>query len=91
MAQKKDFGGWGIPDLSNLNLCLLASWINRYHLSDNVIWRKNVDSKYNCKNPNIFCCPELNASPFWKVVLWACKAAHMGVRWKVGDGRTIRF
>jgi len=41
LAQKKDFGGWDIPDLRNINLCLLASWINRYHLSDHVIWKKN--------------------------------------------------
>jgi len=64
VAQKKEFGGWGIPDLNNLNLCLLASWINRCHLSDNKIWRKIVDFKYNCRDPNIFCCPEINASPF---------------------------
>ena len=70
----------GILDLSSLNLCLLASWINRYHLNEAAIWKKIIDFKYNCKNPNIFCCPELNASPFWKGVLWACKAAHMGVR-----------
>ena len=37
---KKDHGGWGIPDISNINLCLFASWINRYHLSDNVIRKK---------------------------------------------------
>ena len=91
LTQEKDYGGWGIPDFSSLNLCLLASWINRYHLNEAAIWKKIIDFKYNCKNPNIFCCPELNASPFWKGVLWACKAAHMGVRWKVGDGRTIRF
>ena len=32
LSQKKEHGGWGIPDMSNMNLCLLASWINRYHL-----------------------------------------------------------
>jgi len=41
VAQKKEFGGWGIPDLHTLNLCLLASWINRYHLNENTLWRKN--------------------------------------------------
>ena len=90
LAQKTDHGGWGIPDISNMNLCLLASWINRYHLSDNVIWKKIVDYKYN-NNPNILCCPEIGASPFWKGVLWTCKAAKMGVRWKIGDERSVRF
>ena len=41
LAQTKEHGGWGIPDIGNMNLCLLASWINRYHLSDAVIWKKN--------------------------------------------------
>lgn len=90
LTQKTDYGGWGIPDMSNMNLCLLASWINRYHLSDNMIWKKIVDYKYN-NNPNIFCCPEIGASPFWKGVLWTCKAAKMGVRWKISEilGRLV--
>lgn len=90
LAQRKEHGGWGITDISNINLCLLASWINRYHLSDNVIWKKIIDYMYN-NNPNIFCCPEIGASPFWKGVLWACKAAQTGVRWKIGDGKSVRF
>ena len=57
VAQKKEFGGWGIPDLHTLNLCLLASWINRYHLNENTLWRKIIDYKYNCNNLNIFLLP----------------------------------
>jgi len=91
LAQKKDFGGWDIPDLRNINLCLLASWINRYHLSDHVIWKKIIDHKYNIAKPNIFCCPEVGVSPFWKGDLWVSKAARLGARWKVGDGKSIRF
>jgi hypothetical protein len=57
-----------------------------------------VDHKYN-NNPNIFCCPIIGASPFWKGVLWATKAAQIGgvlkwqigAPWKVGNGQTIRF
>ena len=57
VAQKKEFGGWGILDLHTLNLCLLASWINRYHLNENTLWRKIIDYKYNCNNLNIFLQP----------------------------------
>jgi hypothetical protein len=42
LAQRKDFGGWGIPDHSCLNMCLLSSWINRYHRSGNVIWKQSL-------------------------------------------------
>jgi hypothetical protein len=31
MAQKKEHGGLGIPDLRDINLCLLAAWIKRYY------------------------------------------------------------
>lgn len=91
ISQKKEFGGLGIPDLGNLNMCLLASWIARYHLRENVLWREIVDHKYRTDKPNLLCCPELGASPFWKGVLWAAKAAQMGYQWEIGDGRTVRF
>ena len=55
------------------------------------MWRKIVEYKYNGNNPSIFCNPEINTSPFWKGILWAYKAAHLGISWKVGDGKTIRF
>ena len=73
-----------------MNLCLLASWINRYHLSNEVIWEKNIDYKYN-RNPNVFHNPKISSSPFWKGVLWAYKAAQVGIRWKIGNGKSVRF
>jgi hypothetical protein len=30
----KEVGGMGVPDLRNLNLCLLASWIQRYYTKE---------------------------------------------------------
>ena len=91
IAQKKEFGGLGFPDLRNLNLCLLGAWVSRYLLNENTLWRNMIDFKYETDKPNIFCCPEVEVSPFWKGVLWAAKAAHMGYKWKVGDGKNIRF
>ena len=55
LAMPKDYGGWGIPDLGCLNMSLLSSWINRYHLSGDVIWKKIIDHKYRTKRPNLFC------------------------------------
>ena len=89
--KKKEYGGMGVPDLQNLNLCLLASLIKRYHLNKSNVWRRIVDSKYNLDNPNIFCCPDRGVSSFWKGVLWACKAAKMGYCWKVDNGKSIDF
>jgi len=84
-------GGLGVPDLRNLNLCLLSSWIFRYHLDSSPIWRQIVDYKYKTEKPNLLCCPDSNASPFWRGVLWAIRAAKMGIRWTVGNGHKIRF
>jgi hypothetical protein len=86
VTMKKEFGGLGVPDLKELNLCLLGSWIKRYAADQDKIWRMLVDFKYNTKNPNILCCRDLCASNFWNGVLWAAKAARIGYRWKVGDG-----
>jgi hypothetical protein len=32
--RKKEYGGLGIPSLAEMNMCLLASWIKRYHLDN---------------------------------------------------------
>jgi hypothetical protein len=53
ICQKQEFGGMGIPNLREFNLCLLASWIKRYHLDDNKFWKKIIDAKYDL-GPNIF-------------------------------------
>jgi hypothetical protein len=37
ISQKKEFGGLGIPDLAELNMCLLATWIKRYNLAEDKI------------------------------------------------------
>ena len=91
MSQEKDLGGLRIPDLRSLNLALLSSWIFRYHLNNDSIWTKIVDFKYKTKKPNIFCCSKVGTSPFWKGVIWAMQAAHMGVRWVIRNGDKIRF
>jgi hypothetical protein len=55
LTQKKEFGGVGIPDLRDLNLCLLASWVQRYQDGKENSLREVVDFKYSTSYPNIFC------------------------------------
>ena len=57
VTMKHEFGGLGVQNLRDFNLCLLASWIKRYHLDGGKIWRKILDYKYDL-SLNI-----LNASP----------------------------
>jgi hypothetical protein len=41
--------------------------------------------------PTFFCGQDTEASSFWKGVKWAARAAKMGLKWKVGNGKQIRF
>ena len=92
LNQKKQYGGMGIPNIADMNLCLLAAWVDKCQRGEQKIWKKIVDAKYRTSNPNILSCLEINAySPFWKGVLWAAKAAKMGYQWKVGNGRKTKF
>jgi hypothetical protein len=87
----KDFGGLGIPNLRDLNMCLLGSRVKRYAHGDNKLWAGIVDRKYNANSPNIFCSDAVGSSTFWKGVMWAARAVKFGYRWSLGDGNKIRF
>jgi hypothetical protein len=50
-----------------------------------------IDFNYRTQHPNIFTCSDVGVSNFWKGVLWARRVAKMGYRWKVGNGKKIRF
>jgi hypothetical protein len=43
---RKEFGGLCIPNLQELNLCLLESWIKRYIQGECTLLRKVIDNKY---------------------------------------------
>lgn len=91
VCMKQEFGGLGIPNVHDLNICLLGSWVKRYMCGEGKIWKNFVDSKYLQNVPNIFEGKTHRASQFWKGVMWATKAVKMGSRWVVGDGTKMRF
>ena len=88
---KKDYGGLGIQNLRDINMCLLGNWIKRYYADEGKIWRELVAHKYLHRAPNIFACKNQNSSRFWKGVLWAAKAVQHGCRWVVGSGTKTRL
>jgi hypothetical protein len=51
---KERGGGLGIPDLRDLNLCLLASWVQQYYEGEDKLWKAAIDAKYSVNSPNIF-------------------------------------
>lgn len=46
VCMRQEFGGLGIPNLHDLNIFLLGSWVKRYMSREGKIWRSFVDSKY---------------------------------------------
>jgi hypothetical protein len=86
----KELGGLEIPDFRDLNLYLLASWVQRYYHVEGKMWKDIIDHKYAHNSPNLFCYED-RSSPFWKGVLWAAKIAKMGYRFQVWNGKKIIF
>jgi hypothetical protein len=50
------------------SIFLLASWIKRYHLDENKLWKEIIDHKYEVNDSNIFSASANGVSPFWKGV-----------------------
>jgi hypothetical protein len=87
----REYGGVGIPNLRDLNMSLLGSWISRYQKDDGKIWKQMIDEKYNTAKPNFLYTPSDGSSHFLKGVMWAAKAARIGIRWKIGNGKNVKF
>jgi hypothetical protein len=87
---KKKYGGLGVPNLKDLNLCLLGPWVERYIKDESKLWRGIVDRKY-CSRDNIFNFDKNQASPFWKGVLLAAQAVKFGYRWVIGNDEKVHF
>lgn len=81
----------GIPNLRDLNLSLLGSWLKRYKTDRDKLWKELIDFKYKTENPNILVTDTTSSSCFFKEFMWAVNAAKMGYKWKVGNGKRIRF
>jgi hypothetical protein len=91
VCMQKEHGGLRVPNLRDLNMVLLGSWIKRYLKGENKLWYEIVKEKYTRNAVNIFCLPHAPSSQFWKGIIWAVKALKFGYRWQIGDGVKIRF
>jgi hypothetical protein len=73
----KDYGGLDLPNLRDLNISLLASWLKRYKVDKEKFWKELIDYKYDTTNPNNFMSSTVGASSFFKGLMWAAQAAKM--------------
>lgn len=54
VSMRKEYGGLGLPNLRDLNISLLASWLKRYKADNDKLWKELIDFKYETIKPNIF-------------------------------------
>jgi hypothetical protein len=66
ITRKKEFGGLGVPNLRDMNLCLLGSWFKRFFSTEDKIFRKIIEYKYNTSPNILWINPIASSSPFWK-------------------------
>ena len=66
IAQKKEFGGLGVPNLREYNMALLASWGRRFYDGRDSDWKKVINFKYATDKPNFYWGKPGLGSPFWK-------------------------
>jgi hypothetical protein len=85
-------GFWVFPVyMANMNMSHLATWIKRYYLDEDKLWKQIILLKSRVNNSNIFSCSSSSVLHFWKGALWAAEAVKMGYQWKTGNGRSIKF
>lgn len=73
-------GGLGLPNLRDLNISLMASWLKRYKVDKDKLWKELIDYKYDTTNPNIFRSNTVGASSFLEVLCGQLKL----LRWVIG-------
>jgi hypothetical protein len=44
ITRKKEFGGLGVPNLRDMNLCLLGSWFHRFFNGGEKTWKKILNT-----------------------------------------------
>jgi hypothetical protein len=75
---EKEYGGWcnkkknmGVSVfpvyIAKMNMCHLATWIKRYNLDEDKLWKQIILLKSRVNNPSILSCSSCGALPFGKV------------------------
>jgi hypothetical protein len=90
ITRKKEFGGLDVPNLRDMNLCLMRSWFKRFFNSEDKIWKQIISHKYRT-NPNLCWIADYGSSPFWKSLCWAAPSVRLGFNWRLGNGNKILF
>ena len=78
---KKDYGGLGVPDLKDLNLVMLGSWVKRFILDEGKLWHQ-IMGTYQVQT-NLF-------MQTMKTSIWAIRSTSKGRGAKRWEGEFVK-
>ncbi|KAL6202734.1 hypothetical protein ACLB2K_026439 [Fragaria x ananassa] len=93
VCQPKQLGGLGIKKFADMNQAMLAKISWRMFQNDKGLWATMFSEKY-LKDDSIFnshYAPPNDCSSIWRGVVYGAKLIRDNLKWRVGDGSTIKF
>lgn len=92
LCKPKEFGGAGLKKANIMNLALLAKlgWMLMASKEEN--WCRVLRSKCDVQEvdgPHFKI--KQRSTLVWKGITWGSELPKLGMRWKAGDGRLIKF
>ena len=91
ICSPKKYGGLGLRKTAAVNLAFLAKLAWKFLTTPENFWVQMIIAKYG--NPDRFfnCKPRQSDSWVWKCILRLRPFIKQGLRWKLGNGKTINF
>ncbi|XP_062013929.1 uncharacterized protein LOC133730329 [Rosa rugosa] len=93
ICQPKQLGGLGIKKTYEMNKAMLAKASWKIWQADSGLWAAIYKEKYlknGCLTDNDYK-PPLDYSSTWRSISHGADLLRKGLKWRVGDGRTIKF
>jgi len=89
--QPKCFGGLGLRKTEAVNLAFQAKLAWKIVADTKGLWTDIIKHKYLRLSTLFDCKPKSTDSSAWRSILRSRVINRKGIRWKVGNGKTIRF
>ena len=91
VCRPKKLGGLGLRKTAAVNTAFLAKLIWKILTQPDNLWVQQIRAKYGAPENFFTAKPKPTDSWVWKCLLRLRPFIQSGVRWKVGNGRSIRF
>ena len=90
LCKPKAEGGMGFKELAKFNDAMLARQVWRLVRDQNSLFYQVFKAKYFPRG-SIFEASAITGSFAWQSILKARKVVSLGMRWRLGDGRSIKI